>query len=156
MRKIPSKNYIILVVLLVVTVFLTLLLANIYTSKNKLTSSFYEYSNKISIDEFEQYLVENPDAIVYISDKYDLTHETFEEKFKEKIDNLNLKKNLVFINKEEIDRDFIKKLNNNYKINIDINTTPIILVTVDKKIVKSIYVDKNSNVDTFIDYEIFE
>lgn len=156
MRKIPSKNYIILIILLAVTVFLTFMLSNIYKSKNKLTSNFYEYSNKIQTDEFDQYIVENPDAIIYISDKYDLTYETFEEKFKEKIDTLNLKDKLVFIDKNKIDSDFIKKLKNNYKININIENTPIILVIIDKNIVKSIYVDEYSNTDEFIDYDLFE
>lgn len=156
MRKIPNKNYIILIVLLAVTVFVTLLLSNIYISKNKLTSSFYEYSNKIAVDDFEQYTIENPDAIIYISDKYDLTYETFEEKLKKKVDNLNLKDKLVFIDKNEINAKFINNLKKNYKINIDIQKTPIILVMTDKNIIKSIYVDKFSNVETFIDYSIFE
>lgn len=156
MRKIPNKNYIFLILLLVVTVFFTFFLSNLYISKNKLVSSFYEYSNKISADEFEQYMIENPDAIIYISDKYDLTNETFEEKFKEKIDKLNLKDKLVFIDKSEVDKDFLKNLSKNYDINIDLYNTPIIVIIIDKKGIKNIYVDENLDVETFIDYEAFE
>jgi len=156
MRKIPSKNYIILAVLIVVTVLVTLFLSNLYISRNKLTSSFYQYSNKIAVDDFTQYTVENPDSIIYISDKYDLTHETFEQKLRKKIDNLNLKGKLVFIDKSEINKKFINNLKKNYKINIDTQKTPIILVMIDKNIMKSIYIDEHTNVESFIDYTVFE
>ena len=156
MKKIFQKNYIILVVLLVVTVFFTLFLSNLYVSKNKLVSNFYEYSNKIKTEEFDEYMIENPDTILYISDKYDLTHETFENKFEEKINNLNLKENLVFIDKDEITDKFLNKMSNTYEINIELNNIPIIIVIVDNTIVKSVYIQNDSNVETIIDYEVFE
>lgn len=156
MKKILSKNYIILVVLLVVTVFLTLLLSNLYISKNKLVSNFYEYANKITPTDIEEYIIENPDTIIYISDKYDLTHETFETKFMKKIDSLNLKEQLVYVDKEEITDEFLNKINNTYGLNVEIDNTPIIIVVVDKTIIKSIYVENYLNVETFIDYEVFK
>ena len=156
MKKILPKNYIILVVLLVVTVFLTLFLSSIYTSKNKLVSSFYEYANEITPTDIEGYIIENPDAIIYISDKYDLTHETFETKFQKKIESLNLKEKLVYIDKEEITDEFLNKINNNYGLNVEIDNTPIIIVVVDKTVIKSIYVENYLNVETIIDYEVFE
>ena len=54
MKEIPKKNYYILVVLLVVTVGLTLLLSNLYVNKEKMVSNFYEYSNKITSEEFDE------------------------------------------------------------------------------------------------------
>lgn len=156
MKKIPNKNYIILIVLLAVTVLLTLFIADIYTSKNKLTSNFYEISNKITPTEFNQYMSEHSDVIIYISDKYDLTYESFEKEFESKLGELNLKENLVYIDKEQIDDEFLVELKNTYRINIDIERTPIIVVIVDNTVVKNIYVDSNSNVDIFIDYKVFE
>ena len=79
MREIPKKNYIILVVLLAVTAFLTLFLSNIYKNKEKLTSNFYEYANKITPESFDEFMTENEDVIIYIGDKYDLTLETVEK-----------------------------------------------------------------------------
>ena len=156
MREIPKKNYYILVVLLVVTAGLTMLLSNLYLNKEKMVSNFYEYSNKITPQEFNEYIIENPDLIVYISDKYDLTYETFETNFKNKIDNLNLKEKLIYIDKNYINKDFVNELKKIYKINIDLNNTPIIIVVIDKKVIKNVSITNDSNVDSIIEYGVFE
>ena len=156
MKKILSKNYIILIVLLVVTVFLTLFLSNLYTAKNKLVSNFYEYANKITPQEFDEYIVENPDTIIYISDKYDLAHETFETKFEKKIESLNLREKLVFMDKENITQDFLSKIKNTYGINIEIENLPMLVIVIDNTVTKNIYIENYLNVETIIDYEVFE
>ena len=156
MKEIPKKNYYILVVLLVVTAALTLLLSNIYMNREKLASNFYEYSNKITPEDFDEFMTENSDAIIYISDKYDLTLETFEKKFQNKIDELNLKQNLIYIDKSDIDKEFLTKLKKTYNINVDLKKTPIIVVIIDEKVIKNISVTSDSNVDTLIEYEAFE
>ena len=156
MKKILSKNYIILIVLLVVTVFLTLFLSNLYTAKNKLVSNFYEYANKITPQEFDEYIVENPDTIIYISDKYDLAHETFETKFENKIESLNLREKLVFMDKENITQDFLSKIKNTYGINIEIENLPMLVIVIDNTVTKNIYIENYLNVETIIDYEVFQ
>ena len=156
MKEIPKKNYYILAILLIVTVLLTLVLYNLYLNKEKLVSNFYEYANKITPEEFDEYIVENSDLIIYISDKYDLTYETFEKKFEDKINDLNLKENLIYIDKNNIDNEFLKKLKSSYNINIDIDNTPIIIVMVDNEVIKNISISNDSNVETIIEYEAFE
>lgn len=156
MRQIPKKNYYILAVLLILTVLLTLFLSNLYLTKDMLTSNFYEYSNKLTKESFDQFMIENSDVIIYISDKYDLTNETFEKDFMKKIDELNLKHNLIYIDKSELDKKFLNKLKSEYKINIDIKKIPTLVVLIDNKVVKNIYINKDSNVDTLIEYEDFE
>jgi len=156
MKEIPKKNYYILVVLLAVTASLTLWLSNIYINKEKLTSDFYQYSNKITPDEFDEYIIENSEAIIYISDKFDLTKGNFEKKLKNKIEELNLKQNLIYINKGDIDKKFLNKLKKDYEINIDMKKMPIIIVIIDGKVVNNLSVNANSNVDTLIRYEVFQ
>lgn len=153
MKNIHYKNYIILLVLIIMTVFLTFLLSNIYTSKNKLVSDFYEYSNKITVEEFDEYIIENSEVIIYISDKYDLTYKDFEKNFQKKLDNLALKNKLVFIDKSEIDKKFINKLSNDYKINLDIQRTPIIIVITDNVAIEQKYIDNKTEISTLINYE---
>ena len=156
MREIPKKNYYILVILLVITSLLTLVLSNLYLNSKKIVSSFYEYSNKITPKEFDQFMTENSDVIIYISDKYDLTNEKIEGKLESKLDNLNLKHNFVFIDSNDINKKFIKKLKKIYEINIDTSKTPIIIVIIDKQIVKNVSITTDSNIDTLIDFEAFE
>lgn len=156
MKEIPKKNYYILVVLLVVTAILTLLLSNVYLNKEKMVSHFYEYSNKIKPEEFDEYMTENSDLIIYISDKYDLSHETFENKFKNKINHLNLKENLIYLDKNEIDKDFLNHLKKKYNINIETNRTPLIIIVIEKKVIKNIAITNESDVETIIEYEVFK
>lgn len=156
MKKIPQKNYYILAVLIILTILLTLSLANVYVNKDKYVSNFYKYSNKITCEEFDEYVSENFDLIIYISDKYDLSYELFEKKFKDKLNDLNLKNKLVYIDKSELNKKFLKKLKNEYGINININKLPIIVVIVDSKVIKNVVVSPNSDVDTIIKYEVFE
>lgn len=156
MKEIPKKNYYILAILLLVTMFLTLFLSNLYFNKEKNVSSFYECSNKITPKEFDQFMTENANVIIYISEKYDLEYEKFEEKLKTKLDDLNLRENLVFIDKNDINKKFITKIKNKYGINIDIEDTPILLVIIDNEIKKNVIIDINTDVDSIIEHEVFE
>lgn len=156
MREIPKKNYYILVVLLVFTVLLTLWLSDLYMNKEKLTSDFYNYANVITPEDFDEFMTENSDVIIYISDKYDLSHNTFEKKFESKIDELNLKHNLIYIDKEDMDSKFLNKLKKSYKINIDLEGLPIVIAIIDEKVIRNISVTSSSDVDTLIEYEAFE
>lgn len=156
MKYIQKKNYYVLVVLLAVTILLTLSLASIYKNREKFTSSFYEYSNKITPGEFDEYMLENSNIIVYISDKYDLTNENFEKKFSKKLDQLNLKGNLIYIDEKDIDKQFLKKLKKTYDINIDLEKLPTVVVIIDNEVVKNVTIDSDSDVDTIIEYEAFK
>lgn len=156
MKKTNSKNYIILVILLIVTVFLTLTLVSVYKSKEKFASEFYNLSNKITVDELEEYIIENPDSIIYISDKYDLTKEDFEMKLNNKLKELNLEEKFVYIDTAEMTKEDSNVLEKKYRVNFKEEDTPIILVVIEKEIAKKIYVEDALNVDDFIDYEVFE
>lgn len=155
-KKISARNYVILAVLLIATVFLTLLLSNIYISKTKVESDFYQYSNKIVANEFEEYVIENPDVIIYISDKYSLENKKQEKKLKEKIESLNLKDKLIFLEKEEVDKEFISMLNKKYKIDIEYGKLPYIIVLNDNEVSTWFHVDKDINILKWIDFEVFE
>ena len=156
MKEIPRKNYYILVVLILITLLLTLSFARIYKNRDKLVSNFYNYANKITSDEFDEYMLENSDLIIYIADKYDLTNESFENKFQKKLNDLNLKDKLVYIDKEELNKNFLNKLTKEYDIKLNANKLPVIIIMIDKKIIKSVYINSTTQVDTVIEYEAFE
>ena len=156
MREIPKKNYYTLIILILITVLLTLSLASVYKNKEKLVSNFYTYANKITKEEFDEYMLENTDTMIYISDKYDLTHESFEKALKEKLDTLNLKDKLIYIDKSELSTEFIEKLSKDYELNANFDELPLLIIIVDKKVLKTIYVKSNSKVNISIDFEVFE
>lgn len=156
MKEIPKKNYIYVVVLLVMTVLIVFSLSNIYVSKNKFVSEFYEYSNVITSDEFNDFIFENPDSIIYISDKYDLSFAEFESELKNKIESLNIKNNFVYIDKESVNESFINDLEKNHQVKIFYDEKPIVLFVVDKEIIKVVEIGIDTSVETLINYEVFE
>jgi len=151
-----KKNYIILTVLIVVTCILTLLLANLYKYEKVETSYIYENLNKITSEEFDEYIVEHPDTIIYISDKYNLENQKFEKKLINKCENLNILENIIYIDKEEVTSNLEKTLKNEYSYKYNEDNLPAIIVINDAKITQTVIVDKNSEVETIIDYEVFE
>ena len=156
MKEIDKKNYAVLFILLVVTVILTLSLASIYKNREKLTSEFYNYSNAITAKEFDEYALESPDLIIYLADKYDRSFNKFESDFQAKLEDMNLKNKLVYIDKANITKDLLKEFKNDYQINIYKKNLPIIIIMVDKKVIKTININSNSNVDSIIDFKVFE
>lgn len=151
-----KKNYIYMAVLLVATVGLTFLLSSIYNKEVNFVSHSYEKLNKITSAEFEEYMIENPDTIVYVSDKNDLNKNKFEKKFVKKLENLNLLENTIYIEKDEINNKFKDLLKTNYDYRLDEKNLPTIIVIDSGSVVQSVVVEKTSNVDTIIDYGVFE
>ena len=89
MRKIPVRNYFYLLVILVVSVLVVINIATMYKLNKRVETEFYTYSNNISGKEFENYITEYPDAIIYIYDKYSIDYQEFERELREKIDKLS-------------------------------------------------------------------
>ena len=148
-----KKNYIILVVLIICTILITLFFSRMYLNKTKEYSTFYSESNKITVKEIEQMSLEEPDVIYYISDKYDLNNADFELKLKTKLEGKNLLSKLVYIDTK---KSLINKFKTIYKLKIDIDKYPILVFVVDKKVIKTIYVNDNQDIDSYIDYGVYE
>ena len=152
MRNVPLKNYIYLLLLLVFTILVTLYLSNMYLNKNKDTSDFYKYSNTITTKDFDVYITENPDAIVYLANKYDMSYSDFESKLQSEIELRGIKDKFIYIN---VNNKFINKLNKEYRIKLSISKLPIIVIFVDGKISDYMYVDNTSSAN-IIDYKVLE
>jgi len=151
-----KKNYIYLLILLVATVFVTLLLSNLYKKEVNGISYSYDKLNKIIATEFEEYIIEHPDTIIYIADKTNLDNNKFEKKFVNKLEKLGLIENAIYIEKKEINSDLEKKLKENYSYKYSEEKLPVIIVINDGKLIQTSVVDKSSIADTIIDYGVFE
>lgn len=151
-----KKNYIYLIILLLVTIALTFLFSFIYKNKVVETSYLYENLNKITSEEFEEYMIEHPDTIIYISEKTNLDNNKFEKKLIKKLEKHNLIENTVYIDKEEINASIEQKLLKEYSYKYNSNNLPVIIMIDNGKVIQSSIIDKNVSVDTIIDYEVFE
>ena len=116
-KEIPFKNYIILAVILIFTILLVVYLFNwqsIY-QKNKLQEPILDkYLMVINYNELDDYLVENKEAIVYVSvlndEKIRMFENKTEQQAKEEI--LKILENYEnMINEKEYDSSVLGELN---------------------------------------------
>lgn len=157
MRKIPFKNYFILVLLLMFVFFFTLALANMYTNKIQVKTDFFEAFKRIDVNDFNQYIIENPDAIIYISSVYDEANKQFEKDFRKVLNKNNLHDFVVCIDKSTLNKESEEQINLILNTNIDFSHQPIILVLDEKQIKNIVYVNpKIYDENTIIDYGVFK
>jgi len=149
-------NYIIYVVLLIVTVIVTLLLADLYNKGEKEISYSYETLNKISAEEFNEYMVEHDDVIIYIGSMYSTSTNKVEKNIISEIEKQNLLEKVIFIEKEEITGELEKKLNKEYDYEYNEDRLPTIIVVINGEVDKIVKITKNMQYKAAIDYEAFK
>lgn len=151
-RIVPLKNYIILGVIILVTL---LLLHYFYMwfdayNETKLNRSILDkYMEKINYNELDNYLIENPNTIIYVSVLEDLEIRNFEKKFKEVFKNGEIQNNVLYLDiTEDIKNQETKReMKNKYSINaVSILDVPAILV-IDNGELKSINTISSANYD---------
>lgn len=142
-KEIPFKNYIILAVILIFTILLVVYLFNwqsIY-QKNKLQEPILDkYLMVINYNELDDYLVENKEAIVYVSVLNDEKIRMFENKFKNLIIKNDLNNKVLYLNltneSVEINKKYISNL----------SEVPTLIIFDEGKVVES-YSIKDNNYD---------
>lgn len=142
MRKISIKNYFILLGLFLVMVIITFSLAKLYNNVLKPTSVLYKYAKNISSRELIDYLQENPSTIIYLGDKYNTLLDDQEKVLKNKIIELNLYNNFIYIDKNEISNSFYSDFNKKYNTYIDKAHIPIVIILNDSEL-ENIYYSLN-------------
>lgn len=151
-----NKNIILLIILLVVTVLIVLALAKVYKNSDKKDSIIFEYTKEIRPNDFNQYMIESTDIIILIMDKHDISKDEVLKKLTNELDKNNLKDKLICIDKNLIKESFISNLNKTYKIDLDTNKFPVLILITDKVVDKVSYIDENTDVKTVIDYQVLK
>lgn len=151
-----KKNYVSLLILILATIITTLALSALYKQKFLTTSYSFDKLNKITAEEFNEYIIENPSTILYIGDKTDDTNNKIEEKFINKLETLNLLENTIYIEKGEITSELEKIFKEKYKYVYEESNLPVILLIIDGEAIQIQQISENSDVQTIINYEVFE
>lgn len=142
-KEISFKNYIILAVILIFTILLVVYLFNwqsIY-QKNKLQEPILDkYLMVINYNELDDYLVENKEAIVYVSVLNDEKIRMFENKFKNLIIKNDLNNKVLYLNLTNESVEINKKYLSN------LSDVPTLIIFDEGKVVES-YSIKDNNYD---------
>lgn len=158
-RKIPIKNYVILGVIVIVTLFILYyfyLWVDVYKESKINVPIMDKYMTVINYNELDNYLVENPNTIIYVSVLEDEEIRTFEKKFKSKYRSNVIQKEVLYMNiTEELKNKNIRsKMINKYSLNnLNITDVPCVLVF-NGGLLKSIYSvsDNDYDIERFVIY----
>ena len=143
-RVIPKKNYIILSVIIVASVVLLYYFYMWFLAykDSKINMPILDkYVNVINYNELDNYIVENPDSIIYVSVTDDNKIKNFEEKMVNLFENDELKNEILYMDiTDDIKNSKIKKeMKNKYSVNYaNITNVPSVLVFEDGNL-KSIF-----------------
>ena len=152
LRKIPTKNYVILGVVIVVTLFILYyfyMWVDVYKESKINIPIMDKYMTVINYNELDNYIVENPDTIVYVSVLENEIIREFEKKFKNKYKGNEIKKELLYMNimNEINDKDVRNEMISKYSVNnLNITDFPCVLVFKDG-LLKSIYSISDNDYD---------
>jgi len=159
LRKIPLKNYIILGVIIVVTLFILnyfYMWVDAYKESKINMPIMDRYMTVINYNELDNYVVENPDTIVYVSVLEDEKIREFEKKLKSKYKSNEIDKEVLYMNITDDlkDKNIKNEMVSKYSVNsLNITKVPCVLVFEDSML-KSIYSvsDNGYDVDRFTIY----
>lgn len=159
LKKIPIKNYVILGIVIIVTLFILYyfyMWVDVYKESRVNIPIMDKYMTVINYNELDNYLVENPNTIVYVSVLENEEIRRFEKKFKNKYKNNAIEKEILYMNitDEVRNKDMRSEMVNKYSLNnLNITSVPCVLVFSDG-LLKSIYsvIDNDYDIDRFIVY----
>lgn len=153
-RIIPKKNYFLLSLLCVVTILILYGLVNWYQTREKYRLGLSVISSIISEvkeDELSNYLLDNPNTVIYFSSSKDEKIKTFEKELKNYISEKDLRNQMVYVNTSDIEKtSFYSSFVSNYfsddlkRKGVDLRYIPNMVVLKDGKVYDVLITYKNA------------
>lgn len=146
-KQIPIKNYIIVIVMFIVTVLLVFGIRSWYRSYVN-----YKYTipvirgkiQEIKLKELEDYISENDNYYIYIGESNNKFCRKIEKELPEVLERRNIETETIYLNMDGSSEKELKELlNKSYKEEINIKY-PIFIIIKDKKVLSF---TKNNNID---------
>ncbi len=150
-KSIPLKNYIIVVVIVLLVVLGAIYACSWYKTikeYNLNKSVITDTVNKIELETLESYIVDNSNFIMYLSDSSDESIKSFEKKFKRYIKNNSLNSEILYLDIKDYDNELVVETLLNYKSenlkNLKNIPFPNLLIFENGKIEDILYLRKSS------------
>lgn len=142
MRNIPLKNYVFLFLIAVGTFLCVTYLKNVYQLKQDYENNTHTrmgFLKQIHESDFENYITENLDFILYISDNNTNELQELEEELKVKLTKLEYKDDMIYLNSKNSSNNFLVELKKHFSNSLkltEITELPNILIVKEGKIVQ--------------------
>lgn len=158
MRKIPTKNYFILFFITIISILIVMYLVNLYKSRedyNDNVNHRMSFLREIYADDFNNYITENTDGIIYLSNSSDNSLATIEKQLKKDIIKKEYSQDIIYINLKNIGTEFANTLNNYYSSTLKLNQNigiPNVLIIKNGKIQRVYYINDDTEEHNIIDF----
>lgn len=148
MRKIPLKNYFILAAIIILSGIIVIYIANMYRNKKDYEKEdTMSFLREIYAKDFENFIIENPDSIVYINNTFD---ESLTLELKKYIIERDYIQDIVYIDTNKINIDFVNVLKK-YSSLID-DKLPNVLIIKGGKIINMLYIEEDTTPSQIIEF----
>lgn len=132
-KKIPTKNYVVLAVIVLITVTCVFYARSWYITTKEYyakNSVMLDIVNEIHPEEINNYTLENPKFILYISSGQNGEIKNFEKSFKKVVSKEGLQSSILYLNSDTANTEDLKKILNkaaaNDKIKNKINSSDLV------------------------------
>lgn len=135
------KNYIIYGLVCILTIVLLVGWVNMYIDNKTYKDNTNERMNflkEINESELKNFLQENPDVVIYLSNSEDSSIDEFENKLRKKLVKKDYTNDIVYINTRNLSDKVLKLINEKYKVNYE--KLPNLIVISDESIVDTYYI----------------
>lgn len=132
MRQIPIKNYIIAIIISVLTICLVFYLMNIYNSRD----TKINFIDEVSESDIDYYITERSEIIIYMTSAKKAKN--IEKEFKKYLKNKTSKDNYAYIDLNNVKKDFKDNFINKYSENKIVITDPSLILIENSKIKDSL------------------
>ena len=152
LRVIPKKNYLILGIIIIITILLVyyMYMWSVTYNETKLNIPILDkYMEVINYNELDDYLVEMPNTVIYVSILENSEIREFEKKFKNVVKNNKLNMNVLYMDiTDDIKNNIIKnEMDMKYTIgNKKMSDVPSVVV-IENGVLRDIYSIKDNNYD---------
>ena len=141
LKKIPTKNYFIVLVVSILVVVLTLYVRSFYLNyqANYANTSVFEGKsiNQINIEDIDYAINETTDGIMFVSYNGDTMVRIMERKLYREIEKRNLNDIILYLNITENSKEKLNALRKKYPdFAVDINKAPLLMYIKDGRIVE--------------------
>ena len=143
MKRIPLKNYFILGIILVASIFIVLYINKLYLSTKNNDNILNGFIKEIKTQEIDNYIIENPNFIIYLGYKNN-DNKSFEKKFKKLVTKYDLQKDIVFIDISQFNDETFNKFCKKYADKLLEKDSSLIIVD-NQKVIDVLDITKGNN-----------
>lgn len=143
-RVVPKRNYVILLLIFVVSGVIFWLLVEPFKKEEKQESKLTDKLVNLDYSAFGEFIVERQDVIVYLTDFSNKSLD-FEDSFEDVLNKEELVYEVVYVNSSSLTSEDLLNIKNTYysdklkSSNVDLNIIPNLLLFQDGKVVDILY-----------------